>query len=260
MNYTLPFIPSRPEKPRESGITMVMDKGLSLRECENMVSAGGYIADFVKFGFGTSAVVGSLEDKVKVFHRAGIRVYLGGTLFEAFVIRGMFDDYVKLAKRLKLETVEVSDGSMKMEHSQKCEYIKKLAQDFTVLSEVGSKDENVHLSTAEWINGMKSELEAGAFKVIAEAREGGNVGIFNSAGKAESELIDEIIAKVGADSVLWETPLKSQQVWFIKKIGANANLGNVAPNELIALEALRLGLRGDTFFEYLPEELKKNKI
>jgi phosphosulfolactate synthase len=259
-NYSLPHLPDRSEKPRKSGLTMVMDKGLSANEAENMLSSSSHLIDFVKLGFGTSAITGGLEKKLDVYRSAGIHVYLGGTLFEAFVIRGMFEDYIKLADKLKLDTVEVSDGSMRMDHGQKCDYILELSKNFTVISEVGSKDASVHLDNKVWIGEMQAELNAGAFKVIAEARESGTVGIFDAAGKAETDLIDEIINHVPVDSIIWETPLKTQQVWFINKFGANVNLGNIASNEIIALETLRLGLRGDTFFRFLPDELKKLKI
>jgi phosphosulfolactate synthase len=259
-NYSLPHLPDRSEKPRKSGLTMVMDKGLSANEAENMLSSASHLIDFVKLGFGTSAITNGLEKKLEIYRKAGIHVYLGGTLFEAFVIRGMFEDYIKLADKLKLDTVEVSDGSMRMDHGQKCDYILELSKNFTVISEVGSKDASVHLDNKVWIGEMQAELNAGAFKVIAEARESGTVGIFDAAGKAETDLIDEIINHVSVDSIIWETPLKTQQVWFINKFGANVNLGNIASNEIIALETLRLGLRGDTFFRFLPDDLKKLKI
>lgn len=259
LNYPLPFIPERSAKPRNSGLTMVMDKGLSPTEAQNLCDAAAHLVDYVKLGFGTSAITANLEKKLAVYHNAGIKVYLGGTLFEAFMIRGLVDDYIKLAKKLNLETVEISDGSVKMDHVKKCEYIHQLAQHFTVISEVGSKDASIHLDNKTWIMEMEAELKAGAFKVIAEARESGNVGIFDASGKAETDLIDEIVQQVPVESIIWETPLKTQQVWFIKKFGANVNLGNIASNEVIALETLRLGLRGDTFFSFLPEELQKFK-
>lgn len=259
LNYPLPFLPERNEKPRSSGLTMVMDKGLSPTEAQNLCDAAGHLVDFIKLGFGTSAITAHLEEKIAIYHKAGIRVYLGGTLFEAFLIRGLQDDYIKLAQRLNLQTVEISDGSMKMAHTEKCALIGKLAEYFTVISEVGSKDASVHLDNKTWIAEMENELKAGAYKVIAEARESGNVGIFDASGKAETDLIDEIVQQIPVDSIIWETPLKAQQVWFIKKFGANVNLGNIASNEVIALETLRLGLRGDTFFSFLPAEFQHLK-
>lgn len=257
MNFDLPHIPERPIKPRNSGLTMVMDKGLSLREAENMISASGHLIDLVKLGFGTSFVTPNLKEKIKFYRDNNCKVYLGGTLLEAFAIRGKFDDYCKLIDNLGLDTAEVSDGSIEMNHDLKCEYIRKLAKNFIVLSEVGSKEEGIIIHPNKWVKMMKSELEAGSWKVIAEARESGNVGIYHRDGKTHTMLIDKIIAKIPVDNIMWEAPQKAQQVWFIKQFGANVNVGNIAPNEVIPLETLRLGLRGDTFFQFLPAEFKK---
>jgi phosphosulfolactate synthase len=198
-----------------------------------------------------------VKEKVKVYQKANIRVYAGGTLFEAFVIRDLFNDYLRYIDQLGLDSIEVSDGSIVMDHDVKCEYIHKLSKKYTVLSEVGSKESGIIIAPGRWIEMMQKELQAGSFKVIGEARESGNVGIYRSTGKAHVALIKRILAKVQADKLLWEAPLKSQQVWFINHFGANVNLGNIAPAELIPLETLRLGLRGDTFFSFLPAKYKK---
>ncbi|MDP1622007.1 MAG: phosphosulfolactate synthase [Bacteroidales bacterium] len=253
----LPFLPDRTTKPRLSGIAMVMDKGLSVREAEDFVESAGHLADFVKLGFGTSLVGNKVREKVKVYRQANIKVYVGGTLFEAFLVRNRFDDYLKYIDNLGLDTIEVSDGSIILEHEIKCEYIRKLSEQYTVLSEVGSKESGMIIAPGRWIEMMQNELQAGAFKVIGEAREGGNVGIYRPTGKAHTVLINKILAKVPGDLILWEAPLKSQQVWFIQHFGANVNLGNIAPAELIPLETLRLGLRGDTFFSFLPADFSK---
>jgi phosphosulfolactate synthase len=234
---------------------MVMDKGLSLRQAEDLISAGEQYIDLVKLGFGSSYITNNLQEKIDLYHNAGMKVYLGGTLFEAFVARGKFRDYVKMMNRFKIETVEVSDGSIVLEHGLKCRYIKELAKEFTVLSEVGSKEEGILISPAKWTRMMENELEAGSWKVIAEARESGTVGIYRPSGKAHSVLVNRIIAKVDPKNIIWEAPIKSQQVYFIKQFGANVNLGNIAPHEVIAMETLRLGLRGDTFFDHLPERI-----
>lgn len=257
MQYKLPFIPERPGKPRNSGLTMVMDKGLSYNEAAEMISSSGEFIDFLKLGFGTSLITNNLQQKVDLYRQANIRPYLGGTLFEAFVIRGMLDQYIDMAKSLNLDLVEVSDGSMKMDHDQKCKYISRLAQDFTVISEVGSKQADVVIADDRWVAMMAKELECGAWRVIAEARESGNTGIYNKDHSANTKLIDEIIKVVDINNVIWEAPLKSQQAWFIKLLGHEVNLGNIATNEVIPLETLRLGLRGDTFFMHLPENLKQ---
>ena len=256
----LTFLPDRTAKPRQNGIAMVMDKGLSVREAEDFVETAGHLADFVKLGFGTSVAGNKVLEKVKVYQNSNIKVYVGGTLFEAYVVRDQFDDYLKYIDQLGLDTVEVSDGSMSMEHDVKCEFIHKLAKRYTVLSEVGSKESGIIIAPGRWIEMMQKELQAGAFKVIGEARESGNVGIYRATGKAHVALINKILAKIQADKLLWEAPLKSQQAWFIKQFGANVNLGNIAPAELIPLETLRLGLRGDTFFSFLPAKYKKFQL
>lgn len=254
MNFELTYIPERTSKPRKAGITMVMDKGLSLRQVEDFIEASGHLADVVKLGFGTSFVTPNLEKKIELYKKAGIRPYFGGTLFEAFFARGLFDDFVKLIDKYDLDLVEVSDGSILIDHNEKCELISQLAKNRTVLSEVGSKDSGIIVSPAKWIKMMSTELEAGSWKVIAEGRESGNVGVFRPNGTAHTMLINRIISKVSPDDILWEAPQKRQQAWFVKLFGHNVNLGNIAPNEVIPLETLRIGLRGDTFFDFMPED------
>ena len=259
MNTELPFIPERPAKPRHNGITMVMDKGLGLRETENFCEANAEFTDFVKLGFGTALITKNLDEKIKIYKSAGIIPYFGGTLFEIYVIRNLFDDYQRFLDKYNLEMTEVSDGSMELEHEIKLDHIRKLSSRLTVLSEVGSKQAGVIIPHEKWIANMKTELEAGAFKVIAEARESGTIGIYRADGTADKDLINDIVKHVNSESILWEAPNKNQQVYFIKLAGPNVNLGNIAPAEVIPLEALRCGLRGDTFFEYLPLELKQDQ-
>jgi phosphosulfolactate synthase len=254
MNFKLSYIPKRSEKPRNKGVTMMMDKGLGLKETEHFIEASEHLTDLVKFGFGTSYVTNNLEEKIKLYKEAGIRPYFGGTLFEAFYARGKFNDYLKLLDKFDLDLAEVSDGSIIIPHNEKCELISKLAKTRTVLSEVGSKDSGILISPAKWVRLMSAELEAGSWKVIAEGREAGNVGVFRPNGTAHTLLINRIIAKVAPENILWEAPQKNQQVWFIKLFGAEVNLGNIAPNDVIPLECLRLGLRGDTFFDFLPKD------
>lgn len=254
-NFELSHIPDRPAKPREAGVTMMMDKGLSLREVENFIEANGGYTDIAKFGFGTAYVAKNLGEKINLYKSAGIRPYFGGTLFELFIARNDFDGYRRLLDKYKMDLCEVSDGSIIIPHDQKLKYISDLAKDRTVMSEVGSKDEGIIISPAKWIKMMSTELEAGSWKVIAEGRESGTVGIFRPNGTAHTYLINKIIAKIDPNRILWEAPIKTQQVWFIRLFGPNVNLGNIAPFEIIPLECLRLGLRGDTFFEFLPEEV-----
>jgi phosphosulfolactate synthase len=251
MNYTLRDIPERTAKPRQNGLTMVMDKGLSLRQVDDFLEVAGTPTDIVKLGWCTSFVTPNLKEKLKLYRDAGIPVYFGGTLFEAFMIRGQFDDYRKVLDEFGMEFAEVSDGSVEIEHDVKCEYIRKLSSQVTVISEVGSKDEKKIFAPYKWIKLMKAEIEAGAWKVIAEAREGGNVGIYRDSGEVRQGLIDEILTQIPEETIIWEAPQKAQQVWFIELIGANVNLGNIAPSEVIPLETIRLGLRGDTFSHFL---------
>ncbi len=251
MNFNLNNIPDRAQKPREKGLTMVMDKGLSIRQVEDFIEVSGTHTDIVKLGWSTSFVTPNLEDKLDVYRAAGIPVYFGGTLFEAFVIRNQFEDYRRVLDKYKMEFVEVSDGSIEIDHEEKCDYIKKLSTQVTVISEVGSKDEKKIFAPYKWIKLMKAEIEAGSWKVIAEAREGGNVGIYRDSGEVRQGLVDEILTQIPEETIIWEAPQKAQQVWFIELIGANVNLGNIAPAEVIPLETIRLGLRGDTFNHFL---------
>ena len=253
MNFDLKHLPNRPNKPRKKGVTMVMDKGLSLRQAEDFVESSGEFTDMVKFGFGTSMVTNLLAEKIKTYQSANIDVYFGGTLFEAFVARCQFDDYRRMIDKYGINMIEVSDGSLEIPHDKKCEYIRTLKESTTVLSEVGSKDSEKIIPPYKWIELMKKEIEAGSWKVIAEAREGGNVGIYRGSGEVRSDLIEEILTEIPQEMILWEAPQKEQQVWFIKLMGPNVNLGNIATNEVIPLECLRLGLRGDTFFDHLPK-------
>jgi len=259
MNTKLSFIPERPRKPRNTGLNMIMDKGLSLRQADDLIEVSADRIDLLKLGFGTSVITPKLKEKVKLYQDAGIEVYCGGTLFEAFYIRRALDDYLRFIDDLGLQCLEVSDGSMVIEEADKCEMIHKLSKNYKVLSEVGSKEAGILISPSKWTSMMSQELEAGSWKVIAEARESGNVGIYRPNGTAHTALIRKILAKVSQDDILWEAPIKTQQVWFIEQFGANVNLGNIGPNDVIPLETLRLGLRGDTFFNYLPDSLSDGR-
>ena len=257
MDNVLPYLPERTTKIRSSGLTMVMDKGLSIREAEDFMSVGSEYTDFVKLGFGTSLITPGFDKKIQIYKKAGTVPYFGGTLFEAYIIRNMFDEYIELLNKYEVDMVEVSDGSYDIEHERKLEYITRLSERFTVISEVGSKKASVVYSPDEWVSMMKTELNAGSVKVIAEARESGTTGIYNNDGSINNTIISTISEHVKLENVLWEAPLKSQQAWFVRHFGANVNLGNIAPGEIISLESLRLGLRGDTFFQFLPDDLKQ---
>jgi phosphosulfolactate synthase len=254
MNFNLTQIPERNLKPRNHGITMVMDKGLSVEEAKNFMSAASPHVDVVKLGFGTSYVTPNLKEKLAVYRSYDMPVYLGGTLFEAFVIRNQFDDYISICKEFGVGFMEVSDGSIIIPHAEKCGYIEKLTKHGVVLSEVGSKDAAHIMAPYKWIELMKAELEAGATYVIAEAREAGNVGIYRGSGEVREGLVQEILTQIPEEKIIWEAPQKAQQLYFLELIGCNVNLGNIAPNEVIPLEAMRIGLRGDTFHFYLDKK------
>jgi phosphosulfolactate synthase len=253
MNFNLTQIPQRTARPRTYGLTMINDKGLSVGDARNLISGAGPHVDLIKLAFGTPMVSAGLHEKIRLFQDAGIPVYFGGLLFEAFVIRNQFKDFLDLMKEYNISYVEVSDGSIDISHEEKCGYIEKLAKYGTVLSEIGSKDKDrEHITPPyQWIKLMHAELGAGASYIVAEARETGTVGIYRDSGEVREGLVQEILTKVPAEKILWEAPQKDQQLFFLKLVGANANLGNINPAEVIALEAMRLGLRGDTFDLFL---------
>src|SRR5665213_811920 len=254
MNFNLSQIPERVPKPRQYGLTMIMDKGLSVEEAKNFLSAAHPHIDIIKLGFGTAFVTPNLREKIDLYQSFDIPVYFGGTLFEAFLIRNQFNDYIQLCKDFNISYVEVSDGSITIPHTEKCGYIEKLTKHGIVLSEVGSKDATNIMPPYKWIEQMQAELEAGATYVIAEAREAGNVGLYRDSGEVRQGLVNEILTRIPAEKILWEAPQKAQQLYFLELVGCNANLGNIAPSEIIPLEAMRIGLRGDTFHLYLDKE------
>jgi len=247
-------MPKRNLKPRDSGITMVMDKGLSINEARNFMSVSHPHVDIVKLGFGTSFVTPNLREKIEVYQSYDIPVYFGGTLFEAFLIRNQFNDYIAICKDYKINYIEVSDGSITIPHAEKCGYIEKLTAYGTVLSEVGSKDAEHIIPPYKWIQLMRAELEAGSSYVIAEAREAGNVGIYRGTGEVREGLVQEILTQIPGERIIWEAPQKTQQLYFLELLGCNVNLGNIGPSDVIPLEAMRIGLRGDTFHLFLNKE------
>jgi phosphosulfolactate synthase len=239
-------LPLRSEKPRQNGITHVIDRGIGLRALEDMLeTCAGYI-DIVKLGWGTGYVTANLESKVAAYRAAGIPVCFGGTLTEAVIAQGKLNAFRRTLERLEIRHVEISNGVLEMSLEQKTAYIRELARDFVVLSEVGSKNADVVVSPCRWLQEIKAELQAGAWKVIAEARESGTVGLYGKDGQVRSDLVEDITAWVKPEQLIFESPQKSQQVWFIEQFGSNVNLGNIAPHDVIPLETLRLGLRGDT--------------
>ncbi|MFP4065024.1 MAG: phosphosulfolactate synthase [Bacteroidales bacterium] len=253
------LLPERKEKPRHSGVTMIMDKGLGLRQAQDLVETSGHLIDFIKLGFGTSLVCRQVKDKAWLYREHDIKVYVGGTLFEAFLVRDQLDEYLEYIEELGCDAVEISDGCIRISQEEKCRIIRKLAEDYTVVSEVGAKTNEVVMAAGDWVEAMNKELEAGSSFVIGEARESGTVGIYGKDGCADEALIQEIVTRVPGEKVIWEAPAKHQQKWFIQLLGTNVNLGNIAPDEIAALETLRLGLRGDTFFNFLPDYFNERK-
>jgi phosphosulfolactate synthase len=239
-------LPARGGKPRERGLTSVLDTGLSLGDVDSLVEVAGDSVDLVKLGWGTAVVSANLEDKLARYRDHGLPVVLGGTLTEMALRDGRLDGLVAWLKELGLDHVEVSDGTISLDAGRKIEVIERLAQEFTVLSEVGSKDAAEIMAPYRWVEQIEAELAAGAWKVIAEARETGTAGIFRPDGEVRMGLIDEIAHAVDPERLVFEAPRKDQQVWFIKRFGPEVNLGNVAPQDVLSLETLRLGLRSDT--------------
>jgi phosphosulfolactate synthase len=234
---------------RDGGLTHVIDKGLGPRAWEDVLETSGNYIDIVKLGWGTAYVTPNLERKLEVLRPK--KVVIGGTFFEAVWSRGKLDEYKRWLGELGLTHVEISDGAVEMPREEKLELIADLARDFTVLSEVGSKDSDVEFSNVEWTSWLREELDAGAWKVITEARETGSSGIFTKGGEMRTDLIAEIGGSVDLDDVIFEAPTKAAQAWFVKQFGPTVNLGNIPPDEVIPLETLRRGLRADTLKEVL---------
>lgn len=239
-------LPPRVAKPRNVGITHVMDKGLGLDAVRSMIEMSGDYIDIVKLGWGTSYVTGKLREKLDLYNELDIPVVCGGTLLEVAEARGRIDGYRQWLGDQGFTSVEVSDGTIDMSRERKLELIELLAKDFRVLSEVGSKDDEEIFAPYQWVQWIKEELAAGSWKVITEARESGTAGIFRTTGEVRSGLIDEIAHELDVANLLFEAPQKSQQAWFIKHLGPDVNLGNIPPDEVIPLETLRRGLRSDT--------------
>jgi phosphosulfolactate synthase len=244
-------LPARPGKPRAEGLTHVIDKGLGIRDIEGLFDTAGAFVDVVKLGWGTSYVTNNLEKKIALYRHFETPVVCGGTLFEAVYARGRMDEYKRWLVENRFAHVEISDGTVEIPRDEKLGLIADFARDFTVLSEVGSKDSDVVFAPYQWVEWIKEELAAGAWKVITEAREGGTAGIFRKDGDMRTGLIDEIAHEVAVDDLIFEAPTKGSQAWFVKQFGPNVNLGNIPPDEVIPLETLRLGLRGDTLKEVL---------
>jgi phosphosulfolactate synthase len=244
-------LPTRTAKPRSSGLTHVLDKGLSVAASESMLESGARYVDIVKLGWATSVVVENLDAKLEFYRQRGIEVCCGGSLFELAVHRGKVDEYVSFLKDRGFTLVEISDGVVEIAHEDKLRHIERLAKHFRVLSEVGSKDSAVVVAPYRWVNQIKGELNAGAWKVVTEGRESGTVGLYRESGEIRHGLIEEIEVQIDASNLIFEAPQKAQQVWLVKHFGCNVNLGNIPPEEVISLETIRQGLRADTMLSKL---------
>ncbi len=253
MKEILSDLPIRNNKSKEDGLTMMMDKGLSLRQTEDFLEVNSDYVEIIKLGFGTSIITPNIIEKIKIYQKYDMMVYVGGTLFELFLIRKKIAEFKTYLNRIGINMVEISDGTINLDHDLKCKYIYDFSKEFKVISEVGSKSQTTEISEDKWINYMKKEMQAGSWKVIAEGRESGNIGVFNNTGTIKNELIKNIIKEISVSDIIWETPKKEQQAWFINEFGANINLGNISYDDVIPLECLRLGLRGDTFNKFIKE-------
>jgi phosphosulfolactate synthase len=253
MNFNLTQIPARASRPRTSGLTIVSDKGLSLSETENLLSVAGTYVDMVKLAYGTALVTSLLKEKIALYKSYQIPVYFGGLLFEACVVRDRVPDFIKMVELYKIDWIEVSGGASKITQQQKCDYIRQFSKIGTVISEVGAGDKDkVHVTPPyRWIEIMQAELEAGSGYIVAEAGEFGTEGIYRDSGEVREGLVAEILNKIAVENIIWEAPKKDQQLYFIKLLGCNANLANISPTEVIALEAMRVGLRSDSFDFFL---------
>jgi phosphosulfolactate synthase len=239
-------LPDRSAKPRQQGITHVLDRGLSVSEIDGLIEVAGEFVDLVKLGWGTALATGNLAAKLERYRGHGIPAMLGGTLTELAIAQDKLDRLVAWLHELGLEYIEISDGTITIPHEHKLELISRLSNEFVVLSEVGSKDDTRIMAPYRWVELIEQELAAGAWKVIAEARESGNVGIFRHDGEVRMGLIDEIAHAIAPEKVLFEAPRKDQQVWFVRRFGPEVNLGNIPPEDVLSLETIRLGLRSDT--------------
>ena len=243
-------LPERTTKPRESGLTHVLDKGLSLEQVRQFLEVSGTYVDIVKLGWGTACVTPNVKEKVALYQSRGVPVCFGGTFFEVCLRQGKFDEFLALVDECGMECVEISDGTVAMDEEDKLALLRRFSQEFRVLSEVGSKDDTVTITPTKWVDSIRRELEAGAWKVITEGRESGTVGIYRPTGDVKDGLLEEIRESFDITQLLFEAPIKKQQAWFIKEFGTNVNLGNIPPEEVISVETLRVGVRGDTLLTF----------
>jgi phosphosulfolactate synthase len=247
-------LPTRTTKPRERGITHVLDKGLGLRQIEDLLETASGLIDIVKFGWGTGYATQNLEAKIAAYREAGVPTCFGGTLLELAILQGRFDEFRRELRRLGMTHAELSTGVIELTPEERYDYIRALARDFVVLSEVGSKDAQRIIPPYRWVEQTEADLAAGSWRVICEARESGTVGIYHTSGEVKAGLIEEIVHRVDPGRLVFESPLKAQQAWLVQKFGSNVNLGNIPTTDVIALETIRVGLRADTMGHHFDVE------
>ncbi len=246
-------LPRRPGKPRDVGVTMMIDGGLATQHFEDVLTSHGQFVDFVKFGWGTSLVTRDLDTKIAVANNLGVRFYFGGTLFEKFLVQGRFDQFRAFCQEKGGGYVEVSNGTVDLSEAEKASYVKELSQDFVVISEVGLKDQTRSdlMAPRAWVEAIDADLDAGAHMVTLETRESGTGGLCRSNGELRYGLLEEILESgVDVDRLIFEAPTSALQGYFVRRIGSNVNVGNVAPADVIGLETLRLGLRSETLLSF----------
>lgn len=243
-------LPQRSVKPRNCGLTMMIDSGKGINKISDTIQIGAQYIDYVKLGWATSIITPNLQEKINLYQSAGIPVCLGGTLFEVCSLQNKVSEYLEFAKNLEVEYIEISDGTIELSRKDKLSAIEAFSKDFTVLSEYGNKGDQELEAPSYWAKRMKQELDAGAWKVIAEGRESGTAGMYRSNSELRTGLVDEILLHIKLEDVIWEAPLKPQQTWFINKYGAEVNLGNISIDDIIPLETLRLGIRSDTLINF----------
>jgi phosphosulfolactate synthase len=248
-------VPERTAKPRDRGLTHIIDKGLGCHAITDLIDTAKNYIDIVKFGWGTGPLTGGLDAKIELLQKNGLKICFGGTFFEYAYVNGLLDKYTGWLEERGIDLIELSDGSIHLSLEEKLSLVERYAKRFTVLSEVGSKDVNHVVAPYKWVREITRTLEAGAYKIITEGRESGTTGVFRGSGEIRTGLIEEILQDLSVDKFIFEAPQKSQQVWFIKQFGPNVNLGNIAASDVISLETLRLGLRSDTFSEFHPNSV-----
>ena len=251
MNSSTLQLPGRTAKPRQSGLTMAIDGGLPFGTLRDIVASAAEYLDFVKFGWGTAIVSGELSAKIDLLKANDIDYYFGGTLFEKFVLQGRFDDFRAFCERFSCNYVEASNGTIDLSNQEKAGYVRKLAADFTVISEVGFKDadRSDRLSPRHWVEYAEDDLAAGRL-VTLEARESASSGIFRANGELKEGLVDEVLAELPVEMLLFEAPTTDAQAYMVRRVGPDVNLGNIAPTAVLSLETLRLGLRADTLLAF----------